>query len=137
MYVQWSPENQVLKHSSKEIAVASSPTTHLAMALGFTKVTCTITQVSKISSTFKYDTTLVTSVSPIPVSPALHMRSTRIKANSAPSPAARSGPRPIPSSTVPFRRDPDFVDRDILPEIHQRCSKPASRVALVGLGGVG
>jgi hypothetical protein len=42
-----------------------------------------------------------------------------------------------PSSTVPFRRDRDFVDRDILSEIRQKCSLPASRVALVGLGGVG
>ncbi|KAF4627699.1 hypothetical protein G7Y89_g10454 [Cudoniella acicularis] len=40
-------------------------------------------------------------------------------------------------TTVPFRRDPDFVDRDILSEINQKCSLPASRVALVGLGGVG
>ncbi|KAN0082303.1 P-loop containing nucleoside triphosphate hydrolase protein [Elaphomyces granulatus] len=45
--------------------------------------------------------------------------------------------RPIPSSTVPFRRDRDFVHREILSEIQTRCSQPASRVALVGLGGVG
>jgi hypothetical protein len=45
--------------------------------------------------------------------------------------------RPIPSSTVPFRRDRDFVHRGILSEIQTRCSQPASRVALVGLGGVG
>src|SRR6266487_3727453 len=44
---------------------------------------------------------------------------------------------PTPTSTVPFRRDRDFVCRDILSEIHRRCSEPASRVALVGLGGVG
>src|SRR5947207_6859804 len=44
---------------------------------------------------------------------------------------------PTPTSTVPFRRDRDFVYRDILSEIHCRCSQPASRVALVGLGGVG
>jgi len=44
----------------------------------------------------------------------------------------------MPSSTVPFRRDPDFVDRsNILTEIIQRCSQPGGRVALVGLGGVG
>lgn len=42
-----------------------------------------------------------------------------------------------PSSTVPFRRDPDFVDRDILTEIEEKCLQPASRAALVGLGGVG
>lgn len=29
------------------------------------------------------------------------------------------------------------MDRDILSELHQRCSQPASRTALVGLGGVG
>ncbi|KAK3938526.1 P-loop containing nucleoside triphosphate hydrolase protein [Diplogelasinospora grovesii] len=40
--------------------------------------------------------------------------------------------------TIPFCRDSDFVNRgDILEQIHQRCSEPASRVALVGLGGVG
>ena len=44
---------------------------------------------------------------------------------------------PIPSSTVPFRRDRDFVHREILSEMQSRCSQPASRVALVGLGGVG
>ena len=43
-----------------------------------------------------------------------------------------------PFSNVPFRQDPDFVDRgDILAQIHHRCSQPAGRVALVGLGGVG
>lgn len=45
---------------------------------------------------------------------------------------------PSPSSTVPFRRDPHFVDRgDTLKQIDQRCSQPAGRAALVGLGGVG
>ncbi|KAK3340812.1 hypothetical protein B0H65DRAFT_529706 [Neurospora tetraspora] len=40
--------------------------------------------------------------------------------------------------TVPFSRDPDFVNRgDVLDQIDQRCSEPAGRVALVGLGGVG
>ncbi|KAH8671817.1 TPR domain protein [Tricladium varicosporioides] len=46
-------------------------------------------------------------------------------------------PRPPPSSTLPFRRDPDFVDRDIFSKMDQKLSIPASRVALVGLGGVG
>ncbi|RYP42475.1 hypothetical protein DL767_000163 [Monosporascus sp. MG133] len=46
-------------------------------------------------------------------------------------------PRPTPSSTVPFRRDPHFVDRDVLAEIECKSKQPASRVALVGLGGVG
>ena len=45
---------------------------------------------------------------------------------------------PKPSSNVPFRRDPDFVDRGtLLSQIHERCAAPASRIALVGLGGVG
>ncbi|CAN9251608.1 unnamed protein product [Alternaria alternata] len=45
---------------------------------------------------------------------------------------------PQPACFVPFRRDPDFVDRGtLLDQIRQRCSAPASRVALVGLGGVG
>jgi hypothetical protein len=44
---------------------------------------------------------------------------------------------PSPSSTVPFRRDQSFLDRDILAKIRQKCSLPAARVALVGLGGVG
>ncbi|KAF2865795.1 hypothetical protein BDV95DRAFT_506340, partial [Massariosphaeria phaeospora] len=36
------------------------------------------------------------------------------------------------------RRDPDFVDRGtLLDQIRERCAAPASRVALVGLGGVG
>jgi hypothetical protein len=48
----------------------------------------------------------------------------------------RSIPRTRPSSTVPFRRDPDFLDRDILSIIQQKYL-PTSRVALVGLGGVG
>jgi hypothetical protein len=45
---------------------------------------------------------------------------------------------PSPSSTVPFSRDPDFVDRpDILAWIHEKCERPAARAALVGLGGIG
>ena len=45
---------------------------------------------------------------------------------------------PQPSCFVPFRRDPDFVDRaTLLDQICEKCSEPASRVALVGFGGVG
>ncbi|KAG7411089.1 hypothetical protein Forpe1208_v010725 [Fusarium oxysporum f. sp. rapae] len=45
---------------------------------------------------------------------------------------------PPPFASVPFRRDPTFVDRgDILDQIGRQCSEPASRVAIVGLGGVG
>lgn len=43
-----------------------------------------------------------------------------------------------PFADIPFGPNPDFVDRgDILKEIDERCSKPAGRVALVGLGGAG
>ena len=45
---------------------------------------------------------------------------------------------PCPSSTIPFGRDPDFVDRGaIVDQLHRKCALPASRTALVGLGGVG
>ncbi|GLI80274.1 hypothetical protein PoHVEF18_008627 [Penicillium ochrochloron] len=45
---------------------------------------------------------------------------------------------PSPLLKVPFRRDPDFLDCGILDnEINQKASVPGSRVALVGLGGVG
>ena len=49
----------------------------------------------------------------------------------------RTLPHPAPSTTVPFRRDPYFVDREILAEMHCKGQQSASRVALVGLGGVG
>ncbi|CAN9236433.1 unnamed protein product [Alternaria alternata] len=53
-------------------------------------------------------------------------------------PAERPETPPQPSCFVPFRRDPDFVDRGtLLDQIRERCAAPASRVALVGLGGVG
>ncbi|GLA67705.1 hypothetical protein AtubIFM54640_000950 [Aspergillus tubingensis] len=43
-----------------------------------------------------------------------------------------------PLSTVPYRSDPDFVSRDILlAQIREKSSAPGSRIALVGLGGVG
>ncbi|KAL8386861.1 hypothetical protein RB595_010336 [Gaeumannomyces hyphopodioides] len=45
---------------------------------------------------------------------------------------------PRPFASIPFSRDPDFVNRgDILSQLHQRCSEPAGRVALCGLGGIG
>ncbi|KAJ5737306.1 uncharacterized protein N7483_002431 [Penicillium malachiteum] len=45
---------------------------------------------------------------------------------------------PSPLSTVPFARDPEFVSRDtLLHQIHEKSSVPGSRIALVGLGGVG
>ncbi|KAJ6120892.1 hypothetical protein N7523_005172 [Penicillium sp. IBT 18751x] len=53
-------------------------------------------------------------------------------------PPERPETPPSPLSTVPFARDPDFVCRDtLLRRIHERSSVPGSRIALVGLGGVG
>ncbi|KAK5651026.1 hypothetical protein OQA88_1805, partial [Cercophora sp. LCS_1] len=53
-------------------------------------------------------------------------------------PPERPETPPNPFATIPFSRDRDFVDRgDILEQIDKRCSEPAGRVALVGLGGVG
>ncbi|KAH7069948.1 P-loop containing nucleoside triphosphate hydrolase protein, partial [Paraphoma chrysanthemicola] len=53
------------------------------------------------------------------------------------APERRETP-PRPACFVPFRRDPDFVDRGtLLDKIREQCAAPASRVALVGLGGVG
>ncbi|KAF2819475.1 hypothetical protein CC86DRAFT_246282, partial [Ophiobolus disseminans] len=43
-----------------------------------------------------------------------------------------------PFSTVPFARDPDFVDRpEIVAWVRDKCAGPGARAALVGLGGVG
>ena len=45
---------------------------------------------------------------------------------------------PCPSSTIPFGRDPDFVNRGaIIDQLYRKCALPASRTVLVGLGGVG
>lgn len=45
---------------------------------------------------------------------------------------------PSPLSTVPFARDCNFVSRDLLlRQIREKSSVPGSRIALVGLGGVG
>ncbi|CAI7577715.1 unnamed protein product [Penicillium discolor] len=45
---------------------------------------------------------------------------------------------PSPLSTVPFTRDPDFVRRDkLVDQIYEKNSVPGSRIALIGLGGVG
>ncbi|KAJ6003798.1 hypothetical protein N7540_011191 [Penicillium herquei] len=53
-------------------------------------------------------------------------------------PPVRPETPPSPLSTVPFARDPDFVSRDtLLHQIHEKSSVPGSRIALVGLGGVG
>ncbi|KAJ5612510.1 Tetratricopeptide-like helical [Penicillium lagena] len=53
-------------------------------------------------------------------------------------PSERPETPPNPLSTVPFRRDPDFVDRGtLLDQIHEKGSVPGSRIALLGLGGVG
>ncbi|EMC93782.1 hypothetical protein BAUCODRAFT_74513 [Baudoinia panamericana UAMH 10762] len=51
---------------------------------------------------------------------------------------ARPETLPKPSSNVPFRRDPDFVERPaLIDQIRTKHSIPGGRVALVGLGGVG
>ncbi|KAF2726975.1 hypothetical protein EJ04DRAFT_479753, partial [Polyplosphaeria fusca] len=58
--------------------------------------------------------------------------------NFGPTLAHDQRPKREPFSTVPFSRDPDFVDRPhISAWIHKKCTAPASRAALVGLGGVG
>ncbi|KAJ5902117.1 P-loop containing nucleoside triphosphate hydrolase protein [Penicillium taxi] len=45
---------------------------------------------------------------------------------------------PAPLSTIPFRRDLDFVNRGtLLDQLEGRGLLPGSRIALVGLGGVG
>ncbi|EED12700.1 kinesin, putative [Talaromyces stipitatus ATCC 10500] len=52
--------------------------------------------------------------------------------------AKRPETPPRPFLSIPFLRDPDFVDRGtILDQLHSRCAAPGSRTALVGLGGVG
>ncbi|KAJ5918610.1 hypothetical protein N7466_010602 [Penicillium verhagenii] len=51
---------------------------------------------------------------------------------------ARPETPPSPLSNVPFRRDPDFVDRvTLLSRIDEKSSMTGARIALVGLGGVG
>ncbi|KAJ6109292.1 hypothetical protein N7486_001526 [Penicillium sp. IBT 16267x] len=53
-------------------------------------------------------------------------------------PPERPETPPTPLSTVPFRRDLDFVSRGtLLDQIHEKISVPGSRIALVGVGGVG
>ncbi|KAF2464373.1 uncharacterized protein BDR25DRAFT_96892 [Lindgomyces ingoldianus] len=53
-------------------------------------------------------------------------------------PPGRSETPSVPSCAIPFRRDPDFVDHGtLLDQIREKCAAPASRIALVGLGGVG
>ncbi|KAJ5706306.1 hypothetical protein N7536_001995 [Penicillium majusculum] len=53
-------------------------------------------------------------------------------------PPVRPETPPSPLSTVPFARDPDFVSRDtLLHQIYEKSSVLGSRIALVGLGGVG
>ena len=46
--------------------------------------------------------------------------------------------RPDPLLTVPFSRDPDFISRDgLISRMDEKASMAGSRLALVGLGGVG
>lgn len=43
-----------------------------------------------------------------------------------------------PTSTVPFIRDRDFIDRgNIMAKISETLSYPGGRVALLGFGGIG
>lgn len=49
----------------------------------------------------------------------------------------RANTPPPPSSTVPFRRDLDFVDRSELNDLEEKLSAGYAKVALVGLGGIG
>lgn len=45
---------------------------------------------------------------------------------------------PNPLLLIPFARDPDFVERGaVLTQIQQGCALLGSKIALVGLGGVG
>ncbi|KAM0724011.1 hypothetical protein Q7P37_001002 [Cladosporium fusiforme] len=45
---------------------------------------------------------------------------------------------PLPLSTVPFLRDPDYICREqLVTEIRHKLLVPGTRVALVGLGGIG
>lgn len=59
------------------------------------------------------------------------------KALPADADANVSANAPTLPSTIPFRRDEDFVMRDCLDKLHQICARPAGCAALVGLGGVG
>ncbi|KAF2787966.1 TPR-like protein [Melanomma pulvis-pyrius CBS 109.77] len=45
-------------------------------------------------------------------------------------------PRPPPDATCPFPRDPHFVHRAVLDDVISK-QQPGSKVALVGLGGIG
>lgn len=49
----------------------------------------------------------------------------------------RKRPPPPPSAIIPFRRDRDFIERDVLADVWQRAFEPGARIGLVGLGGVG
>ncbi|KAH7418770.1 hypothetical protein BKA64DRAFT_208003 [Cadophora sp. MPI-SDFR-AT-0126] len=53
------------------------------------------------------------------------------------APPERPETPPNPSIVIPFSRDTDFVERQILDRIHQKCAVLGSRAAVVGLGGVG
>ncbi|KAJ5732374.1 P-loop containing nucleoside triphosphate hydrolase protein [Penicillium malachiteum] len=53
-------------------------------------------------------------------------------------PPKRPETPPPPLSTVPFHRDPDFIDRgSLLDQIQEKASTQGARIALIGLGGVG
>lgn len=52
-------------------------------------------------------------------------------------PIERNEAQPQPFPSIPFRRDPDFIDREGILEQMNQCCSPAGRVALFGLGSVG
>lgn len=66
-------------------------------------------------------------------------KSKLISTNKSPAPTVeRLETPPNPSAVIPFSRDIDFVERkEILDQIHQKGAIAGSRIALVGLGGVG
>lgn len=51
--------------------------------------------------------------------------------------AVRATTKPVPCTTVPFRRDEHFIYRKVLADLVGHSQQPASRAAIVGLGGVG
>ncbi|CAG8980572.1 hypothetical protein HYALB_00002570 [Hymenoscyphus albidus] len=46
-------------------------------------------------------------------------------------------PKPLPTSTVPYHRNADYVDTGTLRQVGEKLTMPASRLALVGMGGIG
>ena len=50
----------------------------------------------------------------------------------------RSEMPPSPFSTIPFPRDPDYIDRSwLIDQLNEKLCVPHAKVALQGLGGIG